>query len=58
MEMAEYTLAISCDVIRGAVSAGSANAAAGAVGKTLKAIEVQLKHGPKGSGNAMLASPK
>lgn len=58
MEIAEFTMAVACDVIRGAVTAGSANATATNVGKTLKSIEMQLKYGPKDSGSAMLAGPK
>lgn len=58
MEIAEFTMAVACDVIRGAVTNGSANATATNVGKTLKSIELQLKYGPKGSGGAMLAAPK
>lgn len=57
MEIAEFSMAVACDVIRGAVTAGSANATATNVGKVLKSIELQLKHGPKGSGNTMLAPP-
>ncbi len=57
MEIAEFSMAIACDVIRGALTAGAANAAATNTGKTLKSIEMQLKYGPKGSGNAALAGP-
>ena len=58
MEIAEFSLAIACDVVRGAMSASAANAASSNTGKTLKSIEMQLKYGPKGSGNAMLVAPK
>lgn len=58
MDIAEFSMAIACDVVRGAMSASAANAASSNTGKTLKSIEMQLKYGPKGSGNAMLASPK
>lgn len=58
MEIAEFSMAIACDVIRGALTAGAANAAATNTGKTLKSIEMQLKYGPKGSGAAALAGPK
>lgn len=54
MEIAEFSMAVSCDVIRGAVTAGSANACATNTGKTLKSIEMQLKYGPKGDGTAKL----
>jgi hypothetical protein len=54
MQIAELSLAVACDVIRGAITANNANATASAIGKTLKAIEIQLKHGPKNTVHKML----
>lgn len=54
MDIAEFSLATACDVIRGAVTPEAANSCANNVGKTLKGIEMQLKHGPKGGGSTTL----
>ena len=54
MDIAELSMAVACDVIRGLVSANSANATASSIGKALKAIELQLKHGPKDKVHVML----
>lgn len=47
MDIARYELEVACDVSRGVISNQSATAIATSVGKALKAIEFQLKHGPK-----------
>lgn len=54
MQIAEFSIAVACDVVRGAITANNANATASAIGKTLKAIEIQLKHGPKTTVHKML----
>lgn len=58
MEMAQFTLATATDVIRGAVTASNANASATNIGKTLKAIEMQLKYGPQSDATVKLLGSK
>jgi hypothetical protein len=54
MQIAEFSLAVATDAVRGLISANTANATSSAIGKTLKAIELQLKHGPKDGVAVML----
>jgi len=54
MDIVAYELEVACDVSRGVISNQSASAIASNIGKALKGIELQLKHGPKDQVQTML----
>lgn len=54
MDIVRYELEVACDVSRGVISNQSASAIACNIGKALKGIELQLKHGPKDQVQLML----